>query len=211
MNAGKFGASWTHRCRFATRRRYKVTTTTRRRRTEDGNSHVPGAGIRPAFWVMRRSPPPCSCHSRENSSSISSPRITKRCGRPLPGCGLPQRQLSPCDSARRPHDRWITALLVWHWLWSALAYHVAFFTRINPAAWLFAILFLGQAVRLFRLGVVQRRLSFAPWGSAWAPLAWGLIAYTLAYPAINAIDHLSLSRNPTLAFHARRRSLRPAC
>jgi hypothetical protein len=34
-------------------------------------------------------------------------------------------------SARRPHDRWISALLVAHWAWSALAYHVAFFTRIT--------------------------------------------------------------------------------
>jgi hypothetical protein len=100
-------------------------------------------------------------------------------------------------SARRPHDRWISALLVWHWAWSALAYHVAFFTRINPAAWLFAALFLGQAFLFFRVGVVQRRLSFAPWGHAWAPLAWGLIAYSLAYPAINAIEHLSLLRIPT--------------
>jgi hypothetical protein len=100
-------------------------------------------------------------------------------------------------SARRPHDRWISGLLVGHWAWSALAYHVAFFTRINPAAWLFAALFLGQAVLFFRVGVVQRRLSFAPWGNAWAPLAWGLIGYSLAYPAINAIDHLSLLRIPT--------------
>jgi hypothetical protein len=100
-------------------------------------------------------------------------------------------------STRRPHDRWISALLVWHWAWSALAYHVAFFTRINPAAWLFAVLFLSQAFLFFRVGVVQRRLSFAPWGNAWAPPAWGLIAYSLAYPAINAIDHLSLLRIPT--------------
>ena len=100
-------------------------------------------------------------------------------------------------SARRPHDPWISALLAGHWAWSALAYHVAFFTRINPAAWLFAALFLGQAVLFFRIGVVQRRLSFAPWDNAWAPLAWALIAYSLAYPAINAIDHLSLLRIPT--------------
>ena len=100
-------------------------------------------------------------------------------------------------SVRRPHDRWISALLVTHWAWSALAYHVAFFTRINPAAWLFAALFLGQAVLFFRVGVVQRRLSFAPWGNGWAPLAWGLIGYSLAYPVINAIDHLSLLRIPT--------------
>jgi uncharacterized protein DUF6064 len=102
------------------------------------------------------------------------------------------RLSTPC-----PHDRWISALLVWHWAWSALAYHVAFFTRINPAASLFAVLFLGQAFLFFRVGVVQRRLSFAPWGNGWAPLAWGLIAYSLAYPAINAIDHLSLLRIPT--------------
>ena len=100
-------------------------------------------------------------------------------------------------SAHRPHDRWISALLVTHWAWSALAYHVAFFTRINPAAWLFAALCLGEAVLFFRMGVVLRRLSFAPWGNAWAPLAWGLIAYSLAYPFINAIDHLSLLRIPT--------------
>ena len=97
-------------------------------------------------------------------------------------------------SAGRRRDRWIAALLVAHWAWSALAYHVAFFTRINPAAWLFAALFLGQAVLFFRVGVAQRRLSFAPWGNAWAPLAWVLIAYSLAYPVINAIDHLSLLR-----------------
>jgi hypothetical protein len=100
-------------------------------------------------------------------------------------------------STRHQHDRWVSVLLVGHWTWSALAYHVAFFTRINPAAWLFAALFLGQAMLFFRMGVVRRRLSFAPWGSAWAPFAWALIAYSLAYPAINALDHRSLLRIPT--------------
>lgn len=100
-------------------------------------------------------------------------------------------------AARHPPDRWISVLLVAHWAWSALAYHVAFFTQINPAAWLFAALFLGQAVLVFHVGVEQRRLAFTPWGHAWAPLAWGLIAYSLAYPVINAIDHRSLVRIPT--------------
>jgi hypothetical protein len=100
-------------------------------------------------------------------------------------------------SARHQDDRWVSALLVGHWAWSAVAYHVAFFASINPAAWLFAALFLGQAVLFFGVGVVQRRLSFAPCGNAWAPLAWGLIAYSLAYPAINALNHSSLLRIPT--------------
>ncbi len=114
-------------------------------------------------------------------------------------------------SARHPHDRWVSALLVGHWAWSALAYQVALFTRINPAAWLFAALFLGQAVLFFRVGVVQRRLSFAPWGNVWAPLAWGLIVYSLAYPAINALDYGSLLKSRHSASRARRRSLRLAC
>jgi len=102
-------------------------------------------------------------------------------------------RLSSC----RPRDRWISALLAAHWAWSALAYHLAFFTRINPAAWIFAALFLGQAVLFVRVGVVHRRVSFAPWSNAWAPLAWSLIAYSLIYPAINAIEYLDLSRIPT--------------
>jgi hypothetical protein len=97
---------------------------------------------------------------------------------------------------RRPVDRWIAALLAWHWAWSGLAYHVAFFTRINPAAWIFAALSLVQAVLFFRVGVLGRRLSFAPWHTAWAPVAWGLIVYSLAYPAINAVSHHTLSRIP---------------
>jgi hypothetical protein len=99
-------------------------------------------------------------------------------------------------SSRRPPDRWISALLAAHWAWSALAYHVGFFTRINPAAWAFAALFLLQAALFFWWGVVQERLSFAPWRNAWAPVAWVLVAYSAVYPGINAIQHLSVSRIP---------------
>ena len=99
-------------------------------------------------------------------------------------------------SSRRPSDRWISALLAAHWAWSALAYHVGFFTRINQAAWVFAALFLLQAAVFIWVGVVHERLSFAPWRNAWAPVAWGLVAYSLAYPAINAAQHHSVSRIP---------------
>jgi hypothetical protein len=36
--------------------------------------------------------------------------------------------------SRRRRDRWVLALLAADWIWSALAYHVAFFARINSAA-----------------------------------------------------------------------------
>jgi hypothetical protein len=99
-------------------------------------------------------------------------------------------------SSRRPPDRWISALLAAHWAWSAFAYHVAFFTRINPAAWIFAALFLLQAALFFWLGVVQGHLSFAPWRNAWASVAWVLIVYSLVYPGINAVQHSSVSSIP---------------
>jgi len=99
-------------------------------------------------------------------------------------------------SSRRPSDRWLSGLLAAHWIWSALAYHAAFFTRINPAAWVFAALFLLQGALFFWWGVVQGRLSFAPWRNAWAPVAWVLIAYSLLYPVLNAVQHFSISRIP---------------
>ena len=99
-------------------------------------------------------------------------------------------------SGRRLPNRWIGMLLAIHWAWSALAYHAVFFTSINPAAWAFAALFLVQAALLFSSGVVRERLSFSRWPNAWAPMAWTLIAYSLAYPAINAVQHQTLSRIP---------------
>ena len=53
--------------------------------------------------------------------------------------------------------RFINVILVTQWLWSAIAYHAAFFARINPAAWLFAGLFLTQALLFFSYG---KRLSY---------------------------------------------------
>ena len=100
-------------------------------------------------------------------------------------------------SSRWPSNRWISALLTAHWAWSAVAYHVGFFTSINSAAWVFAALFLVQAALFFWWGILQGRLSFAPWSNGWAPVAWILIAYSLVYPGINAVHHLSVSRIPT--------------
>jgi hypothetical protein len=99
-------------------------------------------------------------------------------------------------SSRRPPDRWISALLAAHWIWSAVAYHAVFFTRINPAAWLFAALFLAEGVLLFWTGVLRGRLSFAPERNAWGVVGFLLVAYSLLYPAINAAQHLTWSGIP---------------
>ena len=99
-------------------------------------------------------------------------------------------------SSRRPPGRWISTLLTAHWIWSAVAYHAVFFTRINPAAWMFAALFLVQAALVFQVGIVQGRLSFAPRRNAWTVVACLLVAYSLLYPAISAAQHLTWSRIP---------------
>lgn len=93
--------------------------------------------------------------------------------------------------------RWISGLLVVHWAWSAIAYHFAFFTRINPAAWLFAAIFLLQAVLFFWFGVIRKELSLRSSGTRWTPVGWFLMAYALLYPAINMVEHGSVLRIPT--------------
>jgi hypothetical protein len=100
-------------------------------------------------------------------------------------------------SSRRSHDRWISGLLVVHWAWSAVAYHVVFFTRINPAAWLFAAIFLLQAALFFWSGVLRGHLAFMPARTVWTNIGWFLVGYALLYPAINAVEHGSLLKIPT--------------
>jgi hypothetical protein len=100
-------------------------------------------------------------------------------------------------SSPRPRDRWLSGFLAAHWAWSAVAYHIAFFARINLAAWLFAAMGVVQAALFFWLGVVRGQLSFTSHRMTWSPIAWTLIGYALLYPAINAVQHASVARIPT--------------
>jgi Family of unknown function (DUF6064) len=58
-------------------------------------------------------------------------------------------------------QRFINVLLVTHWLWAAIGYHIAFFSRINPAVWQFAGLFLTQAFLFVWYGVIGERLNYS--------------------------------------------------
>ena len=98
--------------------------------------------------------------------------------------------------SRRPNDRWMSGLLAVQWIWSAV-YHFAFFTRINPAAWLFGAIFIMQAALLLWLGVIRSRLRFASSRTAWNRIGWFLVAYALLYPAINIFEHGGLLTVPT--------------
>ncbi len=77
----------------------------------------------------------------------------------------------------------ITAL----WVWQALAYHLAFFTAINPLAYGFATLFMAGAGVFFWQGVIRRKLNFKPTATTdgWrARVGWGLMIFAwFVYPA----------------------------
>jgi uncharacterized membrane protein len=78
----------------------------------------------------------------------------------------------------------ISAILTVLWVWQALAYHLTFFTAINPLAFVFAAVFMAGAAAFLWFGVIRRTLHFKP-ASGWRALAgWGLMIFAiLIYPA----------------------------
>jgi Family of unknown function (DUF6064) len=99
--------------------------------------------------------------------------------------------------ATRVRSRFFPGLLAVHWAWAAVAYHAAFFSKINPAAWVFSGVFLFEAGLLAWYGVAHRRLRFSPVSSFRHVLSLGLIAYALLYPAIVAAEGHEFPRLPT--------------
>jgi hypothetical protein len=80
-------------------------------------------------------------------------------------------------------SRWLTWFLAALWAWNAVAYHAWFFTRINPAAWLFAVLSGVQAVALVQNAVRARVQYFSSTG-ALRLVGASLALYSLAYPIL---------------------------
>jgi hypothetical protein len=77
------------------------------------------------------------------------------------------------------------AVLALFWVWNGLAYHLAFFAPINPAAYGFAALFVIQGVLFFGYGTIAGRLRFAGLTDWRGALGLVLIAYAaLIYPAL---------------------------
>jgi len=100
-------------------------------------------------------------------------------------------------TSRKGHAPLMAAMLAVQWAWAGLAYHALFFSRINPVAWLFAGLFLIQALLFWWFGVVRQQMHFSPTGSPRHVLAWALIGYALIYPLIVAVEGHTLPKAPT--------------
>ena len=91
----------------------------------------------------------------------------------------------------------VATILMIHWAWSAIGYHLAFFREVNPAATLFAGLFVVEMLLLFWRGILTRNLTFTPSGTAWGLLGGALAGYSLLYPGISLLSGMSYPHVPT--------------
>jgi hypothetical protein len=100
--------------------------------------------------------------------------------------------------ARRKSSRVISAVLAFFWAWMAIAYHFAFFTAINPAAWAFGVLFLVCAIWFAWFGVLRRRLQFSVHVGIRAWLGGLLIFFSLiVYPLLGLLFGHRYPRMPS--------------
>lgn len=83
----------------------------------------------------------------------------------------------------------VMTILAAVWAWMAVMYHVRFFARINPLAYLFAAMFLFQAAAIVWHGVITRKLELSmPRAEGRFLAGFVLIAYALvAYPVIGFV------------------------
>jgi hypothetical protein len=99
--------------------------------------------------------------------------------------------------ARPNRDRalgWVLALL---WAWMAVAYHFAFFTRINSAAWMFGAAFLVEG-SLFARHAWAGTLRFRLAGKLDAIVGVALLAYAVGgYALVAAASGQTYPRVPT--------------
>ncbi|MES1148171.1 MAG: DUF6064 family protein [Bradyrhizobium guangdongense] len=91
----------------------------------------------------------------------------------------------------RHANRLIAGILALMWLWTGIAYHGAWFSEINKAAYLFAALFVAQGCFLAHAGVVRGQLHFGLGADLATAVGAAFIAYaTIAYPLIGvAVGH----------------------
>lgn len=95
-------------------------------------------------------------------------------------------------------DQAVALVLASFWMWIAVVYHWMYFAAINPAASVFAILFVFQAALLLWLGVVKARLVFRWPGllRGWLGAAFFLYALIL-YPCRNQAFGHGYPQTPT--------------
>jgi hypothetical protein len=90
---------------------------------------------------------------------------------------------------------WLLAFL---WTWTGLVYHAAFFARINPAARLFAVIWLAGAAAFAWNAFGRQALAFRA-GERWRLVVGGaLVTYGLVvYPVLGHLGGRAYPASPT--------------
>ncbi|HEX5869716.1 MAG TPA: DUF6064 family protein [Longimicrobium sp.] len=97
----------------------------------------------------------------------------------------------------------IGGALAFLWAWMGIVYHALYFSRINPAAYLFACAFLLQSALLLHAALSRGGLSFRPRADLVGVAGAALVAYALvAYPLIGYAAGQRYPRRPPSASRA---------
>jgi hypothetical protein len=112
--------------------------------------------------------------------------------------GLALAMVAAVLFAPRRAGRLVSLGLALLWAWTALAYHLAFFRAINPAAPVFAVLCLASAAAFAFLGGWRGELRFERARGLRALLGWTMVAYALVgYPLAGALAGHAYPATPT--------------
>ena len=99
---------------------------------------------------------------------------------------------------KRGAGRAVAAILAFFWAWAGIAYHLAEFTSISGAAWLFGSLFLVQAALFVLYGTIGGRITFELPEGARAVAGSLLVFYSLfIYPFIGMMSGHAYMASPT--------------
>jgi hypothetical protein len=95
-------------------------------------------------------------------------------------------------------DMTVAGVLAMMWFWIGIVYHFMYFTRINPLAPLFGVLFVAQGALLQWEGVLRKRLFFQARPDAAGALGALLVVYSMAlYPLIGHLTGHGYPRSPS--------------
>lgn len=99
---------------------------------------------------------------------------------------------------RRDSDRVISVILAALWTWSGIVYHRMYFSEVNPAATMFALVFVAGAVAFAWAGLVRRRMVFYGHDRARCAAGHALVAYALVgYPLLSIMLGRAYPKIPT--------------
>lgn len=101
-------------------------------------------------------------------------------------------------SQRRSAGRLVAGILALFWAWMGTVYHLLYFSAVNPAAFLFGVLFIVQGLLFLVVGGIRGRLSFRFTRRLIPLVGAALIFYAMVvYPLLGAAFGHDYPSSPT--------------